>query len=150
MKKFLLGICAGLLVLCACGNDKTKDGSFSPGNDDTKTQTGTKQTQTEIQSGIQSQTKAEAQPETSTQAVTTPQDSQEQDAVLRILNSMTLEEKVGQMFFVRCPEVGAADQINLLHSAGFIFFSLNFRLNFCIKILFNLILKSFFKKEKNI
>ena len=126
MKKFLLGICAGLLVLCACGNDKTKDGSFSPGNDDTKTQTGTKQTQTEIQSGIQSQTKAEAQPETSTQAVTTPQDSQEQDAVLRILNSMTLEEKVGQMFFVRCPENGAVEDISKYHLGGYLLFGRDF------------------------
>ena len=126
MKKFLLGICAGLLVLCACGNDKTKDGSFSPGNDDTKMQTGTKQTQTEIQSGIQSQTKAEAQPETSTQAVTTPQDSQEQDAVLRILNSMTLEEKVGQMFFVRCPENGAVEDVSKYHFGGYLLFGRDF------------------------
>ena len=43
-----------------------------------------------------------------------------------IIAGMTLEEKVGQMFFARCPEVGAADQINRLHPAGFILFARNF------------------------
>ena len=42
------------------------------------------------------------------------------------LASMTLEEKVGQMFIVRCPEQGAAEKAAEYHLGGYILFRENF------------------------
>lgn len=44
-----------------------------------------------------------------------------------ILNSMTLEEKVGQLFFARCPTVGATEHISQYALGGYIFFARDFQ-----------------------
>ena len=43
-------------------------------------------------------------------------------AIQARLNSMTLEEKVGQLFFVRCPAENAAEDISTYHLGGYILF----------------------------
>lgn len=43
-----------------------------------------------------------------------------------LLEMMTLQEKVGQMFFIRCPAAGVAAQISQYHPGGLILFALNF------------------------
>ena len=40
---------------------------------------------------------------------------------------MTLEEKVGQLFFVRCPETGAADDVKSYHLGGLLLFSRDYK-----------------------
>lgn len=125
MKKILLGICMAVLVLCACGG-KTQDGSYSPEAGDAETQSETKKTQTEQQTAIQPETVINTESGSNAQTVTKPQESQEQDVILQILNSMTLEEKVGQMFFVRCPENGAIEDISRYHLGGYLLFGRDF------------------------
>ncbi|WP_432408861.1 glycoside hydrolase family 3 protein [Wukongibacter sp. M2B1] len=44
-----------------------------------------------------------------------------------ILSSMTLEEKVGQMFFVRCPDAEAVQKITQYNLGGYILFSRDFK-----------------------
>ena len=44
------------------------------------------------------------------------------DPVEELLTSMTLEEKVGQLFFVRCPAENAADDVSAYHLGGYILF----------------------------
>ena len=39
-----------------------------------------------------------------------------------LLSSMTLEEKVGQLFFVRCPAENAAEDVAAYHLGGYILF----------------------------
>ena len=39
-----------------------------------------------------------------------------------LLASLTTEEKVGQLFFVRCPESGAAEDVSTYHLGGYILF----------------------------
>ena len=39
-----------------------------------------------------------------------------------LLSSMTLEERVGQLFFVRCPAEGAAEEVSSYHLGGYILF----------------------------
>ena len=56
-----------------------------------------------------------------------PPDRPEQDPVESLLSSMTLEEKVGQLFFVRCPESGAAEDIRAYHLGGLLLFGRDFR-----------------------
>ena len=43
-------------------------------------------------------------------------------AVEDLLSSMTLEEKVGQLFFVRCPADNAAEDVSAYHLGGYILF----------------------------
>ena len=44
-----------------------------------------------------------------------------------LLSGMTLEEKVGQMFFVRCPETGAADDVQRYHLGGLLLFGRDYK-----------------------
>lgn len=44
----------------------------------------------------------------------------------QILSEMTLEEKVGQMFMVRCPDSDAADKVSAYHLGGYILFAQDF------------------------
>ena len=50
----------------------------------------------------------------------------EGDTVDTVLAKMTLAEKVGQMFIVRCPEQGAAEKAAEYHLGGYILFRENF------------------------
>ncbi len=45
----------------------------------------------------------------------------------KYVDSMTLEEMVGQMFFARCPSSGAAAQISSYHPGGYILFARDFQ-----------------------
>ena len=44
-----------------------------------------------------------------------------------LLSAMTLEEKVGQLFFVRCPASQAAEKASTYHLGGYILFGRDFR-----------------------
>ena len=44
----------------------------------------------------------------------------------KFISDMTLEEKVGQMFFVRCPDEGAVQQVSEYNIGGYILFGRDF------------------------
>ncbi len=44
----------------------------------------------------------------------------------KLLDGMTLEEKVGQLFFARCPDVNAVDSVSRYHLGGYILFGQDF------------------------
>ena len=46
----------------------------------------------------------------------------EPDPIEAILEDMTLEERVGQLFFVRCPAENAAEDVSAYHLGGYILF----------------------------
>ena len=56
----------------------------------------------------------------------TPKELAEQRLNERIAN-MTLEEKVGQLFFVRCPETGAAEDVKNYHLGGLLLFGRDYK-----------------------
>ena len=58
--------------------------------------------------------------ETSTEPPTEP------DPVEELLSSMTLEEKVGQLFLARCPAENAAEDVSTYHLGGYILFGRDF------------------------
>ena len=74
----------------------------------------------------------DGQPDTPTVAPTpappeqTPEELAEQRLNERIAN-MTLEEKVGQLFFVRCPETGAAEDVETYHIGGLLLFGRDYK-----------------------
>ncbi len=55
-----------------------------------------------------------------------PPDPRE-EMVNAILSSMTLEEKVGQLFFVRCPSADQAEKIARYHLGGYLLFTRDFK-----------------------
>ena len=44
-----------------------------------------------------------------------------------LLDSMTVEEKVGQLFFVRCPEENAVEDISTYHLGGYLLFGRDYK-----------------------
>ena len=78
--------------------------------------------------GVEEETGSDTPPST---AETTPpagETGQEQnDPVQALLESMTVEEKVGQLFFVRCPEENAAEDVAAYHLGGVLLFGRHFK-----------------------
>ncbi len=75
-------------------------------------------------------------PETSPNREETPADEAEREAraaaelnarLYAQLDAMTREQKVGQLFFVRCPETSAADEIEKYHLGGVLLFARDFK-----------------------
>ena len=57
-----------------------------------------------------------------------PQLPQNEDQIIQeLLSAMSLEEKVGQMFFVRCPETGGAEKAAQYKIGGYILFGRDFQ-----------------------
>ena len=56
-----------------------------------------------------------------------PEPDPREEAIQSILSDMTLEEKVGQMFFVRCPDAGAEKKISEYHLGGYLLFLRDFK-----------------------
>lgn len=52
---------------------------------------------------------------------------EQNDPVQTLLESMTVEEKVGQLFFVRCPEENAAEDAAAYHLGGMLLFGRDFK-----------------------
>lgn len=109
----LLLICCicGLLCCCSKSNDNTTDNTT---NQTTNSSSETTQQETE---------------NTSTTTETTTQntsDSNSDEKIDRLISQMTIEEKVGQMFYVRCPDTDDIEQINQYHIGGYILFGKDF------------------------
>ena len=49
------------------------------------------------------------------------------DPMEALLDSLTLEQKVGQLFLARCPETGAAEAVRQYHLGGFVLFDRDFQ-----------------------
>jgi len=56
-----------------------------------------------------------------------PEPDPKEQAVESLLSTMSLEEKVGQMFFVRCPDVKAEEKIRKYHIGGYLLFLRDFK-----------------------
>ena len=66
----------------------------------------------------------ETEPPTTQAPETTP--TQPADPMVQLLESLTLEEKVGQMFLARCPEENAIADLQTYHLGGYILFGRDF------------------------
>ncbi len=101
MKKLLSLLLALLLLfsLAACGGEEAEDALAEPPEEE--------------------QTEPLPPPE--------PEQTPEEKKIEELLSSMTLEEKVGQLFFVRCPEIGAAEDAAGYHLGGILLFGRDFK-----------------------
>lgn len=69
------------------------------------------------------------EPSTQPEEPEEPEPDPRQEAIDALLSGMTLEEKVGQMFFVRCPDVQAAEMVSEYHLGGYLLFGRDFQDN---------------------
>lgn len=73
----------------------------------------------------------ESSPQTTPEPEQTPEPTPEPDpraeTVETLLSAMTLEEKAGQLFFVRCPNHQAAEKVSEYHLGGYILFGRDFQ-----------------------
>ena len=104
MKRFLTAALAALLLfsLSACGGSPTEDAPDKPNVVEPQPQ------------------EPEPVPEP------TPEELAAQQ-VEEMLSALTLEEKVGQLFFVRVPEADAAADVSTYHLGGYILFGRDFQ-----------------------
>ena len=113
MKRFLAALLAALTVftLTGCGKTENPAEPVTPGQAE--------------------------EPATPTEPEPTPEEIAEQERLAAekareerlqgLLNSMTLEEKVGQLFFVRCPETNAVEDISTYHLGGYLLFGRDYK-----------------------
>ena len=116
MRKKWIALALALLLLLAAGCGGTNDNSNTTGQEQNETNT------VPPQEPEQPPTQPEepAEPEE-------PEPDPRQEAIDALLSGMTLEEKVGQMFFVRCPDVQAAEKVSEYHLGGYLLFGRDFQ-----------------------
>ena len=64
--------------------------------------------------------------ETAQAVIATTQETSPIDPIAEMISTMTIEEKVGQLFLARCPEETALNDIETYHLGGYILFSRDF------------------------
>ena len=113
MKRFLAALLAALTLftLTGCGKTENPAEPVTPGQAE--------------------------EPTTPTEPELTPEEIAEQERLAAekarekrlqgLLDSMTLEEKVGQLFFVRCPETNAVEDISTYHLGGYLLFGRDYK-----------------------
>lgn len=65
-------------------------------------------------------------PETTAVMATEPYATTAPDPIALLLDTMSIEQKVGQMFLARCPDMGAIEDIIKYHLGGFVLFGRDF------------------------
>lgn len=116
MRKKWIALALALLLLLAAGCGGTNDNSNTTGQEQNETNTVPPQ--------------APEQPPTQPEEPAEPEEPEpdpRQEAIDSLLSGMTLEEKVGQMFFVRCPDVQAAEKVSEYHLGGYLLFGRDFQ-----------------------
>ena len=110
-KRFFTLLLSFFLLLTACGQ----------GNDNTPEQNGADNVPPATVPDIP------AVPDEPPQMPEAPVLSEKELAVEALLEDMTLEEKVGQLFFVRCPAENAVEDISTYHLGGYLLFGRDFK-----------------------
>ena len=121
MRRILLYFLTLALLLCACGETPPAQ------NEEVIPVQGTEQLPEQPSEPL-----PEIPPETEPEA---PQEPPEEplppdpraECIESILASMTIEEKVGQLFFVRCPATDQVDKICEYHLGGYLLFTRDFQ-----------------------
>lgn len=92
-----------LFILCSCSKD-----------DETSSESG------------QSATEATASQTDSVEPTTLSAEETANRKIDKMISEMTVEKKVGQMFYVRCPDSDAVNMISEYHLGGYILFGRDF------------------------
>lgn len=128
MKKALIVFLCVLLTGCA---PTPGTGSQSTGSQSTPQDSSVQSSDSSSQdssSGTPDASQDSEDPPSQTDSSTHSSSTENQDQIIEeLLSAMTVEEKVGQMFFVRCPDVGAAEAVSEYKLGGYILFGRDFK-----------------------
>ena len=119
MCKKTLSVILAFLLLAGCGGLPTGPAAPSDGPDGKGPASGAPGSEPPQTSPEISPSKPVAEP--------SQEPDPKADTVEAILSAMTLEEKVGQLFFVRCPDNHVEEKISACHLGGCILFGRDFR-----------------------
>ena len=113
MKRFLAALLAALTVftLTGCGKTENPAEPVTPGQAEEPA----------------APTEPELTPEEIAEQERLAAEKAREERLQGLLNSMTLEEKVGQLFFVRCPETNAVEDISTYHLGGYLLFGRDYK-----------------------
>ena len=111
VKSFLLLLIAAFL-LAGCGGEPAEP-AFAP--------------ETPVEATVQKEEKPEDNSDAGVEPEPEPEIDPKQLAVSTLLESMTLEEKIGQLFFARCPQSGVEEKIQEFHLGGVLLFTRDFK-----------------------
>lgn len=128
MKKALIVFLCVLLTGCA---PTPGTGSQSTGSQSTPQDSSVQSSDSSSQDSSSGTPDASQDPEappSQTDPGTHSSSTENQDQIIEeLLSAMTVEEKVGQMFFVRCPDTGAAEAVSEYKLGGYILFGRDFK-----------------------
>lgn len=112
MKRFLAALLAALTLftLTGCGKTENPAEPVTPGQAEEPT----------------TPTEPELTPEEIAEQERLAAEKAREERLQGLLNSMTLEE-VGQLFFVRCPETNAVEDISTYHLGGYLLFGRDYK-----------------------
>ena len=113
MKRFLAALLAALTVftLTGCGKTENPAEPVTPGQGEEPA----------------APTEPELTPEEIAEQERLAAEKAREERLQGLLDSMTLEEKVGQLFFVRCPETNAVEDISTYHLGGYLLFGRDYK-----------------------
>ena len=113
MKRFLAALLAALTVftLTGCGKTENPAEPVTPGQGEEPA----------------APTEPELTPEEIAEQERLAAEKAREERLQGLLDSMTLEEKVGQLFFVRCPEENAVEDISTYHLGGYLLFGRDYK-----------------------
>ena len=113
MKRFLAALLAALTIftLTGCGKTENPAEPVTPGQAEEPT----------------TPTEPELTPEEIAEQERLAAEKAREERLQGLLDSMTLEEKVGQLFFVRCPETNAVEDISTYHLGGYLLFGRDYK-----------------------
>lgn len=118
MRKKWIALALTFLLLLAAGCGGTNSSSNTTGQEQNESNTVSTPPQEPEEPPTQPEEPAEPEE---------PEPDPRQEAIDALLSGMTLEEKVGQMFFVRCPDVQAAEKVSEYHLGGYLLFGRDFQ-----------------------
>ncbi len=122
-----------LLTLAGCGgrqNDTPEPAAEAPAQETTEAEPKESRYLPEHSPGTPSETPPEDEglsPEEQQARDAEQAAARREERLQALFDGMTLEEKVGQLFFARCPEVGAAEKIASCHLGGVLLFTRDYK-----------------------
>ena len=128
MKKALIVFLCVLLTGCAptSGTSAQSTGSQSTPQDSSG-QSSDSSSQGSSSGAPDASQDSEEPPSQPDPSVTSGSTENQDQIIEELLSTMTVEEKVGQMFFVRCPDTGAVEAVSQYKLGGYILFGRDFK-----------------------
>lgn len=128
MKKALIVFLCVLLTGCAptSGTSAQSTGSQSTPQD-SSVQSSDSSSQDSSSGAPDASQDSEEPPSQPDPSVTFGSTENQDQIIEELLSTMTVEEKVGQMFFVRCPDTGAVEAVSQYKLGGYILFGRDFK-----------------------